>query len=164
MSDEKNELSAPMRELVQDLGINPDNAQNLDLGDIFKTGTSPMLFLTRVSNVYTHSHHLEKENSDLKKNLNDYKEKLDEAKSQIVALQKSEIILQKDNEYLSTVGQNSIPGTILFSMGSVFIGVCGGYINAKTYLPAFITGLIGLGCSVLAGYLINQRPKKGLIK
>jgi hypothetical protein len=160
MTKDENNIPEPMKALAHDLGLNPDGLTHLDLDSIFKKGTNPILFLTRVGHVYTQSHHLEGENERLKAQLDNVDRQLADAKAQVVALQKGEIVLQKENEFLSTTGQNSVPGAILFSLGSIIVGVCGGYINAQKYLYAAIAGLIGIGLSAFAASLIIRRSKK----
>ena len=161
MTDDDDKVPEPMMALAKDLGINPDGLSNLDLDSIFKKGTNPILFLTRVGHVYSHSHQLEADNENLRSEVAVLKKQLSDSRAQVVALQKNEIILQKENEFLSTTGQNSVPGAILFSLGSISIGVCGGYINAGNYISAGIAGLIGVGLSAFAASLIIRRTKKG---
>ncbi len=160
MSNKWSEISEPIRDLVQDLGINPSEITDYTMGSIFKEGTNTMLFLTKVSHVYTHSHHLEEENKDLRSQVKELEKDLKDATSQVIALQKNEITLKKDNEMLATSNQNSKPGTVLFGIASILFGVSGGYFNASKYPAAIIVGLIGLAFSVFASLLINSGKYK----
>ena len=157
MGDEETQLPTPMKHLADDLGIKPSELSNVDLESVFKTGPAPMLFLTRVGHVYTQNDEYKTKNKELKREVKTLQTELTESRAQVVALQKKEIELQKDNEYLATKTQNSIPGIILFSIGSIFIGACGGHVNAGEYLEAGVLGLLGIGTSVLAGAMIIRK-------
>ena len=159
MSEEETQLPTPMKHLADDLGIRPSELSSVDLESVFKKGPAPMLFLTRVGHVYTQNDEYKTRNEELKREVEKLQTELKESRAQVVALQKKEIELQKDNEYLATKTQNSIPGTILFSIGSVLIGTCGGFVNAGRYLEACIVGLLGIGTSVLAGVMIIRKKR-----
>ena len=152
---EKDKVSKPISELANDLGVNLDDAGKYGIDDIFKEGTSPMIFLTKVSNVYSQSHYLTTENEKLSIKVTELEVQIKSLNTQIVTLQKSEIVLKKDNEFLSNSNQNTIPGTVLFAVGSIFIGVCGSFFNAKSYPQFIVAGLIGIALSIFGTILIN---------
>lgn len=154
-------LPTSVRRMAEDFGLDIGSLESFSFEDVLKKGPGSFLFLTRISQVYSQNTTLEQEIADLKAKIHQLETDKKEAEARAVALEKTVISLEKENDFLSTKGQNSVLGTVIFSLGSICIGVSGGLLNAKQYLPGAAAGLIGVGLSILAGFLVIRRSKKG---
>jgi hypothetical protein len=154
-------LPTSVKRMADDFGLDVGSLESFNFEDVLKKGPGSFLFLTRISQVYSQNTTLEHEILDLKAKITKLETDKKEAEARAVALEKTVIKLENENDFLSTKGQNSVLGTVIFSLGSICIGIAGGLINAKQYLPGAAAGLIGVGLSVLAGFLVIRRSKKG---
>ena len=156
----KNEPSSeltPLQLMAKDLGLDLSRISSLNLKDIFKQGTDSTLFIARVSQVYYESSHLQDEVTYLRSKLLAERKRCEQAEARVDELGKTKIILEKEAEYYSTRGQNSVFSTILFSLGSIAIGIAGTYFAQKEFQPAVLSSVIGVAFSVFAATLLLRR-------
>jgi hypothetical protein len=163
VSDNGSNLPEAMKHMADDLGLDKGALTNFEIGDVLKQGTNSALFLTRISHVYSENTNQQHKIEKLEEELTSVKGKLEEEKVKNNALQKTEATLRIRYEHLASTGQNSTLSTVLFSLGSIAIGVSGSYINASQYPNAIIAGVIGIGMSIFAATLIiSKKPKEDL--
>lgn len=154
-------LPVSVRRMAEDFGLDVTSFETFNFQDVLKKGPQSVLFLTRISQVYSQNSTLEQEVVDLRHQVKTINAQKSEAEARVVALEKSIISLENENDFLSTSAQNSVLGTVIFALGSIAIGIAGGLISSKLYLPGAAAGLIGLGLNVLAGFLVIRRKAKG---
>lgn len=136
------------------LGIKDDFSET-DINKILVLGPESSIFLTKVGSIFITNTTLEKNNQDLVERNQLLLSEINELRGQIIVLQLSEANLKKDIEFLINQNQNSVTGTVLFAIGSIFVGICGSTLSIGSYLTGAITGLIGVSLSVIAARLIN---------